>query len=240
MIRPAAFFLLAIVLALSVRAAWAAPSYSCDGRLTPTEKAICDDSALGSLDVAMSSLYDVAAGSRRSADNADAAIADLRSAQREWLDKRNACGTDTACLRSSYLERIGALGADIGARPPSSSPPRVGDIQVGPDGTIERRYADGGRAVRSPTGRQDRYTPDGTQYTRATLQSQAQPPLPPSLPSEFTSWGNTLNYRLSGILRNILTPEEFEAYRATEGDKAYFDLVEWRLDSISFLTFDPR
>ena len=93
--------------------------------------------------------------------------------------------------------------------------------------------------VRSPTGDQQRYMPNGQRLTQVGALSQAQPPLPPALPTEFTGWGNTVNIRLSGILRNILTAEEFAAYEATEADKGFFDLLEWRLDSISFLTYEP-
>ena len=238
-IRTALVFLLAGFATLSVSAAGAAPSYSCDGRLTATEKAICDDSALASLDVAMSSLYDVAAGSRRSSENAEAALADLRTAQRTWLAERNDCGADAGCLRSRYLDRIGTLSADIGAAAPAAGTARIGDVEVKPDGTMERRFADGGRAVRTPVGGYERYLPDGNRLNQASVLSQSQPPLPPALPSEFTNWGNTVNLQLSGILRNILTPEEFTAYEATEADKDFFDLLEWRLASISFLTYDP-
>jgi hypothetical protein len=103
-----------------------------------------------------------------------------------------------------------------------------------PDGTLEYRYADGRVRRRLPTGSEQILWPDGRVTSVATLQVQLAD-LPP-LPAEFTGWGGRLGDDLLQVLVNILTPAEMEAYRQTEEGKSFYELLDWRLRSIRFLT----
>jgi hypothetical protein len=76
--------------------------------------------------------------------------------------------------------------------------------------------------------------PDGRVTGVATLQVQLAD-LPP-LPAEFTDWGSRLGDDLAQVLVNILTPAELEAYRQTEDGRGFYELLDWRLRSIRFLT----
>lgn len=234
------FALLFILSALAAPAATpvhAQPSYSCDGSLTATERTICGASTLGRLDLAMSSLYTVAVDDGRTGTDPDAAIAGLRDTQRAWLSERNGCGTDTDCLRARYLQRIDVLRSRIGAASAAAGPRRVGDVQVLADGSIERRRADGSRIVRDPRGRVVRFDSQGNRSNGASAAMvQAQPVVLPALPTELSNWGEQVNGGLSRVIRNMLTPEEYAAYRTTEAEKDFYKLVDWRLRSITFLT----
>ncbi|MGH6925363.1 MAG: hypothetical protein ACRED5_16675 [Propylenella sp.] len=118
-----------------------------------------------------------------------------------------------------------AAGAESTAEPAGT---------VLPDGTLEYRYADGRVRRRLPTGLEQIHWPDGRVTSVATLQVQLAD-LPP-LPAEFTDWGGRLGDDLAQVLVNILTPAEMEAYRQTEEGKGFYELLDWRLRSIRFLT----
>lgn len=85
--------------AMIVSAPAFAASFSCEGKLTAVENAICTDSQLSSLDVAMKAEYDKV---RRVSP-------DVLASQRDWLKfGRNRCG-DKECLMSAYRSRISDL-----------------------------------------------------------------------------------------------------------------------------------
>jgi uncharacterized protein YraI len=102
------------------------------------------------------------------------------------------------------------------------------------DGTLERRHSDGSAVRLTPDGRDVLVATDGTVRSPAYIQVQTTnlPPLPP----EYATWGNRVGDGLIGILRNILNEREMTAYLQTETGKSYYELVQWRLRSITFLT----
>jgi len=76
-----------------------AASFSCDGKLTSVERAICSNLQLSTLDVEMKKEYDKV---RRT-------TADVVLSQRDWLKfGRNQC-VDEACLFTTYERRIASL-----------------------------------------------------------------------------------------------------------------------------------
>jgi uncharacterized protein len=77
------------------------PSFSCGGKLTRVEQAICDDPALAQRDRDLAALYKVA--------RARPGIAD---GQRTWIRTRNAC-PDAACVARAYDQRIGELRTSL-------------------------------------------------------------------------------------------------------------------------------
>jgi uncharacterized protein len=82
----------------------ATPSFSCAGRKSATERAICGSARLASLDRRMSRQYwDLYNALARSDQRA------LRSDQRTWLANRNACNGDAGCIEVEYLDRINQL-----------------------------------------------------------------------------------------------------------------------------------
>ena len=102
------------------------------------------------------------------------------------------------------------------------------------DGTLEIRYADGRARRRLPNGQLQNVMPDGTTQPSVFFQVPSAD-LPP-LPSQYEQWGSRLGGELLSILNNILTGAEMEAYLQTEAGKGYYELVDWRLRSIAFLT----
>lgn len=82
-----------------------AAGFDCARAKTSTEKAICADSGLSSLDEVLELMYSSAL---RNAATPDA----IRSEQRAWLQLRNACGSDSACLQEAYQQRLAALPAE--------------------------------------------------------------------------------------------------------------------------------
>jgi uncharacterized protein len=75
------------------------PSFSCSGKLSRVEQAICNDPALAQRDRELVLLYK-AAQSRPG----------VTQAQRNWIRNRNTC-TDVACIAREYDRRIGELRA---------------------------------------------------------------------------------------------------------------------------------
>lgn len=77
------------------------PSFTCGGKLSRVEQAICDDPALALRDRDLDALYKTA--------RARPGIAD---GQRNWMRMRNAC-SDVACIARAYDQRIGELRASL-------------------------------------------------------------------------------------------------------------------------------
>lgn len=105
------------------------------------------------------------------------------------------------------------------------------------DGTLQIRYPDGTLRQRRPDGKVVTIDPQG----RATIPfaMSVQPADLPPLPGGLADWGSGLGTQLLGILRNILSDPEYEAYLQTEQGKSFYELIRWRLDSIGFLTAAP-
>ncbi|WP_169741243.1 lysozyme inhibitor LprI family protein [Andreprevotia chitinilytica] len=78
-----------------------AASFDCDKAKTKVEHLICNDKALGELDVSLSGMYHYRLDSAADQDG-------LVQAQRDWLTQRNRCA-DAACLTQSYNDRMAAL-----------------------------------------------------------------------------------------------------------------------------------
>jgi uncharacterized protein len=87
-------------------AAAAGPSFSCSGNnLLPAEAAICANSTLAALDVALASLYDNVYN-RTSGAQRDQLVA----AEKAWIARRDACGANVPCITQAYRSRIAQLG----------------------------------------------------------------------------------------------------------------------------------
>ncbi len=102
------------------------------------------------------------------------------------------------------------------------------------DGTFETRYPDGRIQRQRPDGSIETVAPDGT--VSVALPMQVQSADLPLLPDDLREWGSELGDQLLGLLGNLLSDAEFEAYRQTEAGKDYYELVDWRLRSLHFLT----
>jgi uncharacterized protein len=97
---------------LSSPAVAATPSFPCTGNLTSTEKVICSDDGLASLDVALAAAYK---SKLENPGPRDYSLDDPRDAipmtQKAWLAHRNSCGADKTCIRKAYVIRTTALTA---------------------------------------------------------------------------------------------------------------------------------
>lgn len=127
------------------------------------------------------------------------------------------------------------VGAD---RNPVEPPKPAGDGSaertVLADGTLVISYPDGSKRSLLPDGTTVFTTPEGLEMVPRAMQVQGAEL--PELPEGLSDWGSQLTDGLGGILTNILTEAEMEAYLQTETDKDYYDLVDWRIRSIRFLT----
>ncbi|MBY8958798.1 hypothetical protein J1G18_16020 [Pseudomonas sp. MIS38] len=85
-----------------------ASSFDCASATSPTEKTICTDPYISSLDERLGVLW-----SQTLASVADPKA--LKTDQRQWLKSRNGCAQRIACLRREYLMRIAEL--DYASRP---------------------------------------------------------------------------------------------------------------------------
>lgn len=93
---------LALLASVGTAPAEARPGW-CGRASLPTEKAICANSELWSLDAAINTAY-----GRALADSPGDA-GRIREAQRAWLRLRNACGYDVSCIQNRYYQQIGYL-----------------------------------------------------------------------------------------------------------------------------------
>ncbi|MHA3735778.1 lysozyme inhibitor LprI family protein [Pseudomonas sp. Eth.TT006] len=99
LLKPRHAFLLASLIFIP---AVHASSFDCASAGSPTEKAICSDPYLSSLDEKLGGLW----------PQTLAKVADpkaLKTDQRQWLKNRNGCAQQLACLRREYLMRIAEL-----------------------------------------------------------------------------------------------------------------------------------
>lgn len=116
------------------------------------------------------------------------------------------------------------------------APPEETGIQrrILEDGTFETRYPDGRIRRQRPDGSIETVAPDGT--VSVALMIQVPGADLPLLPEELSGWGEEIGDQLLGLLRNILSEAEFDAYRQTEAGKDYYNRIDWRLRSLNFLT----
>jgi uncharacterized protein len=77
-------------------------SFPCDRAKSPTEKMICSNPELSTLDEHLGRYFAAARSVLKSADSC------LVSDQRNWLRQRDTCG-DAGCLRQAYLRRLAEL-----------------------------------------------------------------------------------------------------------------------------------
>lgn len=110
-----------VVAALIVPPAFAeAASFDCAKAGTKTEKMICADPELSSLDGNLGKAYVALVGNAKLYGTA---VVDLvRDNQRAWLKTRNAC-PDVACLKTAYTTRIDQLTGKSGP----TTDPQAGD-----------------------------------------------------------------------------------------------------------------
>ncbi|WP_321820664.1 MULTISPECIES: lysozyme inhibitor LprI family protein [unclassified Burkholderia] len=96
------------ILTIAPMAAHAA-GFDCAKAASPTEKTICADAGLSSLDGQLA-----AAWKKTLAKGGDTAA--LKAAQLKWLKQRDRCGNDASCLGDRYRERLASLnGAPLAA-----------------------------------------------------------------------------------------------------------------------------
>ncbi|UEP53265.1 lysozyme inhibitor LprI family protein [Burkholderia ambifaria] len=96
------------VLTMASMAAHAA-GFDCTKAASPTEKAICADPGLSSLDGQLATAWKKAL-----AKGGDTAA--LKAAQLQWLMQRDRCGNDVLCVGDRYRERLASLnGAPLAA-----------------------------------------------------------------------------------------------------------------------------
>lgn len=106
------------------------------------------------------------------------------------------------------------------------------------DGSIVITYPDGSQRRLRPDGSVEYVSPEGKVMVPFALQVQGADL--PELPEGLSQWGGSLADELMGILHNLLTDPEMEAFQQTEAGKSYYDLVDWRLRSINFLTAQEK
>lgn len=222
---------LALLLAMPLgQGAQAGPSYSCDGRLTETEAAICDSAILSALDRDMAALY-----YESEAVQPVTARAQYWQQQLAWQRWRNSCGGDEACLESRYQDRIGnfedALGrieicalSDAPLRRFRNGLPEI----VYPDGTIEIYSIEGFREMT--------IFPDGSVHPGPQFQTVVTDAFP-VLPSGYAGWGERLEADLRLVLEGLLTPEEYASYDALISGRDYSRRI---LDHIAIIRHFSR
>jgi uncharacterized protein len=93
-----------------------AGSFDCQAAATPTEKAICANSQLSSLDDQTSAMYYATLGASLPA----ATLSAVKSAQVKFLQQRDSCGADVNCLVDAYTSRITYLKQAEKEFPPST------------------------------------------------------------------------------------------------------------------------
>ena len=93
-----------------------AASFDCQAAATPTEKAICANSQLSSLDDQTSAMYYAIIGASLPA----ATLSAVKSAQVKFLQQRDSCGADVNCLVDAYTSQITYLKQTEKELPPST------------------------------------------------------------------------------------------------------------------------
>ena len=114
----AAVTLAAGCVALSGLPARAAPSFSCTGPLSPTERVICADPDLAALDRSVASAYRNRFDGLpvESANALEEIVKSLVITQKAWLKHRDSCGADRDCIYKSYVARKSSLAAGEGTK----------------------------------------------------------------------------------------------------------------------------
>ena len=79
-----------------------AASFNCKAAATPTEKAICGNNQLSSLDDQTSGMYYTILGASPPA----ATLSAVKNAQASFLKQRDSCGADFNCLVDAYTSQI--------------------------------------------------------------------------------------------------------------------------------------
>lgn len=158
---------------------------------------------------------------------------DATGIRRSGECRDNWCRVSHGAVRGWVNSRFLAVEEEEATAEVETSTPGV-VRSVLPDGTLELRFPDGTARRRLPDGNMEIVRPDGTTSKFTYLQAPGAD-LPP-LPSEYADWGTRLNNDLLRILTNILTPEELIAYQQTEQGKSFYEVTNWRLLSIQFLT----
>lgn len=106
MFRVAFWAAMAVLFCLAAPVAAHAASFDCAKAGTPTEKAICKDSAVSRLDDQVAAAFKAAQG-LWPAGNWSAYI---RTEQRWWIkDRDSICKADAACLKQDYERRLSFL-----------------------------------------------------------------------------------------------------------------------------------
>jgi hypothetical protein len=121
---------------------------------------------------------------------------------------------------------------------PVSTPKHISDSTatrtVLKDGSLLITYIDGSQRRLRPHSEIEYVTPEGLIIGSTKIEVPSDEL--PKLPSGLKPWGGFVASKLMLILNNILTESELAAYRQTEKDMDYYDLIDWRLRCISFLT----
>ena len=102
--------LAALGLILAGAAPVAAQQWCANGGLNLTERTICRDATLRSLDLQLGHLYDAVVNSA------------VRERQRAWLAYRNSCGADATCIANAYYARFGELQGNTAPPQPRPQP----------------------------------------------------------------------------------------------------------------------
>jgi len=100
--RSFALALPLLALAALAPGAAEAASFNCKAAATPTEKAICGNNQLSSLDDQTSGMYYTIIGASPPA----ATLSAVKSAQATFLRQRDSCGADFNCLVDAYTSQI--------------------------------------------------------------------------------------------------------------------------------------
>lgn len=141
-------------------------------------------------------------------------------------------GTRILEPRELGLDRLRILPGAIDPPQPTGG----GGVQrtVLADGTIELRFPDGSIRRLRPDGTVESISPDGR--VTVPMMMQVEGADLPALAGPLSAWGDTLADSLLSILGNILTEAEYAAYLGTEAGKDYYEVIDWRVRAIAFLT----
>jgi uncharacterized protein YecT (DUF1311 family) len=89
-------------------------SFNCDKAESDTEKAICGNRTLASLDTSVSRSYSWYRQEAARLDNRELQTK-LVTQQKAWLKQRNACASDATCLQKSMQNRLESLSHSLDA-----------------------------------------------------------------------------------------------------------------------------
>jgi uncharacterized protein len=119
--------LVVLIALLLISGAVRAASFDCQKAATPSERAICADSALSQLDEQSVAAYADATQTLGISDDERDPVGELLlRGHSEWSAARNRCGAATGCLMQQYLRRVAVLGYKPDPQVPSPLDPLVG------------------------------------------------------------------------------------------------------------------